>query len=58
MDRDHGITIGAFHIDKKFPKGEPVTVEFVADQAGIFPFQCSQFCGLGHKKMKGTLTVE
>jgi heme/copper-type cytochrome/quinol oxidase subunit 2 len=58
LDRDHGIKIEAFHIDQKLPKGEPVTVEFVADQAGTFPFQCSQFCGLGHKKMKGILMVE
>jgi cytochrome c oxidase subunit 2 len=58
LDRDHGIKIEAFHINQKLPKGEPVTVEFVADQAGTFPFQCSQFCGLGHKKMKGTLAVE
>jgi cytochrome c oxidase subunit 2 len=58
QDRDHGIKIEAYRIDQKLPKGEPVTVEFVADQAGTFPFQCSQFCGLGHKNMKGTLVVE
>lgn len=58
LDRDHGIKIEAFHINQKLPKGEPVTVEFVADQSGTFPFQCSQFCGVGHKKMKGTLVVE
>jgi cytochrome c oxidase subunit 2 len=58
LDRDHGIKIEAFHINRKLPKGEPVTVEFMAGQAGTFPFQCSQFCGLGHKKMKGTLVVE
>ena len=58
MDRDHGFKIDAFHINQKLPKGQPVTVELTADQAGIFPFQCSQFCGLGHGKMKGTLVVE
>jgi cytochrome c oxidase subunit 2 len=58
LDHDHGIKIEAFQINQKLPKGEPVTVEFVADQAGVFPFQCSQFCGLGHKKMKGKLVVE
>jgi cytochrome c oxidase subunit 2 len=58
VDRDHGFKIDAFHINQKLPKGQPVTVEFTADQAGTFPFQCSQFCGLGHKKMKGKLVVE
>jgi len=58
VDHDHGFKIDAFHINQKLPKGQPVTVEFTADQTGTFPFQCSQFCGLGHKKMKGRLVVE
>jgi len=58
LDRDHGFKLEAFHIDQKLPKGEAVTVEFTADQIGTFPFECSHFCGLGHSKMKGQLTVE
>ena len=58
LDRDHGFKLQAFHIDQKLSKGEPVTVEFTADQTGTFPFECSHFCGLGHQKMKGHLTVE
>jgi cytochrome c oxidase subunit 2 len=57
-DHDHGFKLDAFHIEQKLPKGTPVTIEFTAEQAGTFPFQCSQFCGLGHKKMKGRLVVE
>jgi cytochrome c oxidase subunit 2 len=58
LDHDHGLKLEAFHIDQKLPKGEPVTIEFDASQAGTFPFACSHFCGLGHKKMKGELVVE
>ena len=58
LDREHGIKIEAFKINQKLPKGEAVTVEFTADQAGTFPFKCSDFCGLGHGKMKGELIVE
>jgi heme/copper-type cytochrome/quinol oxidase subunit 2 len=58
VDHDHGFRIDTFQINQKLPKGEPVTVEFTADQAGTFLFQCSRFCGLGHKKMKGRLVVE
>jgi cytochrome c oxidase subunit II len=58
IDRIHGFKLEAFHIDQKLPRGESVTVEFTADQAGTFPFECSHFCGLGHQKMKGQLTVE
>ena len=58
LDRDHGFKLEAFHVDQKLSKGEPVTVEFTADQTGTFPFECSHFCGLGHQKMKGQLRVE
>jgi len=58
VDHDHGFKLDGFHVEQKLPKGEPVAVEFTAGQAGTFPFQCSQFCGLGHKKMKGELVVE
>lgn len=58
VDRDHGIKIDAFHINQKLPKGQAVSLEFTADQAGTFPFECSQFCGLGHRKMRGNLEIE
>jgi|SRR5579863_4996747 len=57
-DHDHGFKLEAFHVDQELKKGEATTVEFTADQAGTFPFECSHFCGIGHKKMKGELVVE
>ena len=57
-DHDHGFKLEAFHINQKLPKGQTVTVEFDANEAGTFPFECSHFCGLGHKRMKGELVVE
>jgi cytochrome c oxidase subunit II len=58
LDHDHGFKIDALHIDQLLKKGEPTTIEFTADTNGTFPFQCSHFCGLGHKGMKGELIVE
>lgn len=58
LDAQHGFRLEAFHIEQKLPKGEPVTVEFAADRPGSFPFQCSNFFGMGHGKMKGKLIVE
>ncbi len=58
LDRDHGIKLAAFHVEQKLPKGEATTVEFTADAAGTFPFECAKFCGMGHKNMKGQLVVE
>jgi cytochrome c oxidase subunit 2 len=58
LDAEHGFKLDGFHIERKLPKGEAVTVDFTADQAGEFSFQCSHFCGMGHKHMKGRLIVE
>jgi cytochrome c oxidase subunit 2 len=58
LDRKHGFKIETLDIDRELPKGEAVTVEFLADRAGVFPIACSKFCGLGHGKMKGQLVVE
>ncbi|HZO99323.1 MAG TPA: cupredoxin domain-containing protein [Terriglobia bacterium] len=58
LDRDHGFKLEAFGINQKLIKGDPTTIEFTADKAGTFPFKCSEFCGLGHGKMKGKLIVE
>jgi cytochrome c oxidase subunit II len=58
LDRDHGFKLEAFQIDRELKKGEAATVEFTADKTGTFPFECSRFCGLGHKHMKGELVVE
>ena len=58
LDRDHGIKIAAFGIKERLKKGVPTTVEFTADKAGTFPFECSVECGLGHHHMKGKVVVE
>jgi len=58
IDHDHGFKLEAFGIDKLLKKGQATTIEFTADKAGTFPFQCSHFCGMGHGKMKGQLVVE
>jgi cytochrome c oxidase subunit II len=58
-DSTHGLGIKPFDIKREIPKtGEPVTVEFVASQAGEFEIACSKWCGKGHKKMKAVLVVK
>jgi cytochrome c oxidase subunit 2 len=56
-DGVHGIGIKKFKVDKKIPRGETVTIDFVASTAGTFPILCSEYCGDGHEDMKGTLVV-
>jgi cytochrome c oxidase subunit II len=58
LDHDHGFKLDEFHINQKIKRGKTATVEFTADKAGTFSFRCSNFCGLGHRGMKGTLVVE
>jgi cytochrome c oxidase subunit 2 len=57
-DTDHGLAIGAYAVKVAIPKGgEIVGVSFVASRAGTFPIECSEYCGSGHKRMKGELVV-
>jgi cytochrome c oxidase subunit II len=42
----------------KLPKDQAVTVEFDAVKPGTYDFKCSEFCGTGHRNMKGTIVVE
>ena len=58
VDHTHGFKLDALHINKKIDKGQTVTVEFTPTEPGTFPFECSHYCGLGHKRMKGQLIVE
>jgi cytochrome c oxidase subunit 2 len=57
-DTDHGLAIKAFKVKVAIPKGgEPVAVSFVASRSGTFPFECSEYCGTGHKRMRGEIVV-
>jgi cytochrome c oxidase subunit II len=57
-DTTHGFGIRELRVEAVIPKGgEPVTVEFVADQPGTFEFFCTEYCGAGHRNMTGTLVV-
>lgn len=57
-DTDHGFAIKAYAVKVAIPKGgETVGVAFVASHVGTFPIECSEYCGSGHKRMKGELVV-
>ena len=56
-DRTHGLGIKAFRLKTLIPKAGEATVEFVADRAGTFEITCSEYCGMGHSRMKGRLIV-
>lgn len=57
-DTTHGLAIKALGVKVVIPKtGQPVQVRFVAGRAGTFAITCSEYCGTGHRRMKGQLVV-
>ena len=57
VDVPHELAIPTFGIDEYLTADSEVTVEFVADKKGEFPFYCATYCGRGHSDMTGTLVV-
>jgi nitrosocyanin len=50
----HGFTIPAYHITEVVTRGEPRTITFVANKAGVYPFSCQ----LHPAHIGGSLIVE
>jgi len=50
----HGFTIPAYNITEVVTRGEPKTITFAADKAGVFPFSCQ----LHPAHIGGSLIVE
>jgi nitrous-oxide reductase len=57
-DGTHGFCVPSYNLAASIEPGETVTVEFVADKAGVFPFYCLEFCSALHLEMMGYLMVE
>lgn len=57
-DVEHGFAIKKLKVKAEVGKGgEPVRVEFVAKKAGTYEIRCTEYCGMGHSRMKGKLVV-
>ena len=57
-DIAHSLTIDDYRIAKRVGPGQPVTFEFRAERAGIFPFYCDLQNESGCRKMRGELVVK
>ena len=58
VDATHGFAVPMYNITASLEPGECVTIEFVADTPGTYPFYCSEFCSALHLEMMGYLMVE
>jgi len=57
-DVEHGLAIPTLGIGETIPPGgAPVTIDFVAGEPGRHRMLCTVFCGAGHGRMSGVLTV-
>ena len=54
----HSFNIHDYTVMKDAVPGRINTVWFVPEEAGTFPIQCREYCGLLHYNMRGTLYVE
>lgn len=57
-DIAHSLTIDDYRIAKRVGPGRPVTFEFRAERAGMFPFYCDLQNEAGCRKMRGELVVK
>jgi nitrous-oxide reductase len=56
-DEIHGFAVVGHDRNIIIDPGETKTVKFVARQAGVFPFYCTNFCSALHQEMQGYLEV-
>lgn len=57
-DVEHGFALPDYNINRELKPHKTEVIEFTAGAKGIYPFHCSDFCGLGHLDMKGSLVVQ
>jgi cytochrome c oxidase subunit 2 len=54
----HGFYVPAFNFSRYAQPGYTNTFDFTTTTTGIFPAQCSQYCGLYHAEMIFSVKVE
>lgn len=52
-----GLNIPDFNVRADMEPGKLTRLRLVPDKTGSFTFLCDIFCGSGHERMQGTLTV-
>jgi len=56
-DREHGLLLRAFKIDKEIPAGKTIDIAVTPKSVGQYTGICNHYCGTGHGGMKLRLTV-
>jgi len=58
LDATHGFAVAKYNINLSIEPGESQVVRFTADEAGVFPYYCTEFCSALHLEMAGYLLVK
>ncbi|HXV96783.1 MAG TPA: Sec-dependent nitrous-oxide reductase [Anaerolineae bacterium] len=57
-DATHGFAIPGYNVNLSLEPGEHATIEFDADQSGVFSYYCTEFCSALHLEMTGYFLVK
>lgn len=58
QDETHGFAISSMNVHASVEPGKTASVTFIADQEGVYPYYCSEFCSALHLEMMGYLFVK
>lgn len=57
-NESHSMGLYGFNAHMSLEPGKTATFEFIADQEGIYPYYCTEFCSALHLEMMGYLLVQ
>lgn len=58
VDETHAFGLSGLNVHASVEPGKTSAVTFVADQEGVFPYYCTEFCSALHLEMMGYLYVK
>ncbi len=57
-DEVHGFAMYGHNVQLSVEPGKTASATFLADQAGVYPYYCTEFCSALHLEMQGYLLVQ
>jgi nitrous-oxide reductase len=57
QDATHGFALPGQNVNVSIEPGETLTISFVADTPGVYPYYCTEFCSALHLEMMGYFLV-
>ncbi len=57
-DEVHGFAMYGHNVQLSIEPGKTASATFVADQPGVYPYYCTEFCSALHLEMQGYLLVQ